>query len=138
MGMINLFGSSSYFDKCECGNKSMGVGFSWSRNLSQEKISNPNPDPRKYDIRRSWTYKNYLVIEIKYIGCTNYEGKKILVFKNATVDDLKRQKVIDPHFSENKRFFSPVARFEPTKTGWSNASKFIKLIADMEERENNV
>jgi len=130
MGIPAIRVSSSSYDK----ERKMGVGFSWSRDVAPNK--NPgNPNPREYRIKRHWIYKNYLVIQIKYYGCTNYEGNKILVFKNATVDDLKRQKVIDPHFSENKTFLSPIARFEPTQTGWSNASKFIKLIADTEEKE---
>lgn len=137
MGVGGFRSSGSCFDKkCNCEDNSVGVGFSWSRDTSPNK--NPgNPNPREYSIKKHWTYKNYLVIQIRYSGCTNYEGNKILVFKNATREDLERQKVIDPHFSENKTFLSPIARFEPTQTGWSNASKFIKLIADMEEKEKN-
>lgn len=50
--------------------------------------------------------------------------KKRLVFENCTLEDLMEQKLIDPHFSENKNFHSPIARFEPTEKGWENAVKF--------------
>ena len=28
---------------------------------------------------------------------------------------------IDPHFSDNKKYHSPIARFEPTDRGWEMA-----------------
>ena len=81
----------------------------------------PNPDPSNYKILRGWSYDEaYLVIELQYPDCTNYEGRKILVFK-ASLKSLLAQKKIDPHFSENKDFISPIARFEPTDEGWENA-----------------
>lgn len=70
----------------------------------------PNPDPSFYKIIRWWSYDEaYLVIEVQYPDCNNYEGRKVLVFK-ATLKSLLAQKKIDPHFSENKDFISPIAR----------------------------
>jgi hypothetical protein len=110
---IKLFSSSSFDRKPE---------------RVTEYVTLPNPDPSNYKILEWMSYANgYLIVKIKYPDCTNYEGKKILVFKNCSLTDLKKQRKIDPHFSKNKKMFSPVARFEPTDEGWENAQKFVSL-----------
>lgn len=84
-----------------------------------------NPDPYNYKIKSYTQLYNYLILEINYPNCLNYEGNKILVFKGVTLKDIKKQKCIDPHFSDNKNYISPIARFEPTKEGLSNAITFV-------------
>ena len=83
--------------------------------------NNPNPRPDNYKILVYREIGRYLILEIKYLDCTNYEGKKILLYKDCTMKELEAQKLIDPHFSENKNFISPIARFEPTGLGWKLA-----------------
>jgi hypothetical protein len=87
----------------------------------------PNPKPDNYKILRRKTIGEYLMVEIQYLDCTNYEGRKILVFK-CKLQDLLKQKLIDPHFSENKNFISPIARFEPTEQGGAFALFFVRAI----------
>lgn len=87
----------------------------------------PNPKPDNYKILRHETIGECLIVEIQYLDCTNYEGRKILVF-NCKLQDLLKQKLIDPHFAENKKFISPIARFEPTEQGWSFALFFGREI----------
>ncbi len=86
-----------------------------------------NPSPSNYKILETLTFGNMLIVEIQYPDCNNYEGKKILVYEGITISQLKKQKLIDPHFSENKNFYSPVARFEPTQKGWKMAESFAKM-----------
>jgi hypothetical protein len=86
-----------------------------------------NPSPSNYKILETLTFGNMLIVEIQYPDCNNYEGKKILVYEGVTISQLKKQKLIDPHFSENKDFYSPVARFEPTQKGWKMAESFAKM-----------
>ena len=88
----------------------------------------PNPRPDNYKIIKSTASGRYLIVEIQYLDCTNYEGKKILVFKDCSMAQLKDQKLIDPHFSEDKSFHSPIARFEPTNEGWDNANLFVTIL----------
>ena len=98
---------------------------------SSSSYDNPqqgNPDPSKYKIKKSIQVKKNLVVKIKYPDCENYEGNKILIYKNANINDLWKQDMIDPHFSEDKRFLSPFARFEPTIKGWEKAVKIAKMI----------
>lgn len=87
----------------------------------------PNPNPNNYKILRHKTVGKFLLIEIKYLDCTNYEGRKIIVFE-CSLKDLKEQKLIDPHFSDNENFISPTARFQPTEQGWKLGLIFCKLI----------
>ena len=46
------------------------------------------------------------------------------------IEKLKAQKVIDPHFSESKKYYSPIARFEPTMRGWGMAMKFMEMMSE--------
>lgn len=87
----------------------------------------PNPNPANYSIIRSDFVNGYLIIELKYHDCINYEGKKIMVYE-CTLNDLLNQKLIDPHFCDNKDYFSPIARFEPTERGWNNALALAAIL----------
>jgi len=111
MGVIKLFSSSSY----DC-------------NKSNNETFLPNPNPNNYNVVRYLEINNYLLIQIKYLDCTNYEGNKILLYKDCKFLDLMKQKSIDPHFTNNKKYFSPVARFRPTDEDWDNAIKYINIL----------
>jgi hypothetical protein len=65
-----------------------------------KKVTLPNPDPANYSVIRSKVVNGYLILELKYHDCTNYEGRKIMVYE-CTLDDLLKQKLIDPHFCNN-------------------------------------
>ena len=98
----------------------MLIGFSNSSFDDSKQIIN-TPDTNKWVINKSIMIGKYLLIDITYPNCTNYEGKKFLLFENILKEDLVKQKKIDPHFFNNKNYYSPIARFEPTKKGWEMA-----------------
>ncbi len=83
-----------------------------------------NPDPARYVVEQAKDVNNHLVVRIRYPDCTNYEGRKVMVFENLTLNALKRQKLVDPHFCKNSDYAHPVARFEPTERGWMWALAF--------------
>ena len=112
MGVIKHFSSSNYDTKI----------------VERIVEINTNPDPKKYKILRNLVNGEYLILLVHYPDCTNYEGKKILVFEKATLKDLKEQGSIDPHFSNNTDKHSPIARFEPTERGWEFACLFVYLL----------
>jgi hypothetical protein len=114
MGM-RLFGSSSSNDDFKFEDR-------------RYKSFSPSPNPSNYEIIRHIELGKNLIVFIKYKDVTNYEGNKILVYKDCTLKQLTDQKLIDPHFSDNKNMFSPIARFEPTDTGWKLAETIIKSI----------
>lgn len=88
----------------------------------------PNPNPNNYTILDKVRIGKHLVIKIQYHDCTNYEGVKILLYRNTTLLSLVKQKAIDPHFSNNKKYKSPFARFEPTEEGWETAIETAYLL----------
>lgn len=77
----------------------------------------PNPDPWKFEIVRSFQIKKIFVSEIRYEGCTTFEGRKILV----TSWDPATKSHIDPHFTAGGGL---LARFEPTEDGFTHALAF--------------
>lgn len=114
------------------------IGFS-SSDLGKERVvympcsckkptKDINPHPDNYEIVRYKEICENLAIEIRYPNCTNFEGRKVLVFKGVGIKRLLQQKLIDPHFSKNKKYVHPYARFIPTKDGWKSALKLCENI----------
>ena len=126
MGCVKI-GSSS-----KCDNKREYTVSSINETLSEKAL--PNPNPSRWRILSHYELDKYLVIKINYPDCTNYEGNKILVFEDVTLSKLTKQKMIDPHFSENKKYHSPVARFEPTESGWIMAKMFVAMMKKVEKK----
>ena len=114
-------GSSSSYDN-------VGIRVVEVERRVEVPVQLPNPDPYNYVLEKSEQIGSFLIVEITYPDCTNYEGKKILMYDGITIRDLRRQKSIDPHFSSNKRFHSPIARFEPTEFGWIMAQKLARKV----------
>ena len=71
---------------------------------------------------------NHLVVEIFYPDCKNYEGRKILVYSNTSLECLMSCETIDPHFCNQPGCLSPIARFEPTEFGWGLALRCCENI----------
>lgn len=59
--------------------------------------------------------KSFTILRVKYEGCTNYEGFKILVYKGHVLKELVVATELDPHFCE--KHLAPIARFAPTEEG---------------------
>lgn len=122
----SLFGFSK--DKYEPSGSIGGVSIDkYPKTTFVEVVRDVNPKPNNYKIVRHEQVGDNLVVEIKYLDCTNYEGRKILAYLKLTFENLMSQKLIDPHFSENKKYCSPFARFEPTESGWILAIKLCSL-----------
>ena len=94
----------------------------------KDNFVNINPNPDNYTIEDDYETISGCVLLIKYHDCTNYEGNKVLLFRNTTIDEIKEQTLIDPHFSENTEFISPFARFEPTDKGWGYACLMLEMM----------
>lgn len=123
MGLF-VFSRSSYDNKCNC---NCNCNCNSSPPL---KIQPLNPDPENWVIMERCESEEFLLIRIKYPNCTNYEGYKILLYKNCTIEELVQQRKIDPHFSENKNFKSPIARFVPTEEGWKMGLELIEVLKE--------
>ena len=82
-------------------------------------VKAPNPDPRQFTIVSHEQVGEHLVVCIAYPNCTTYEGRKVMVFQNTKIGDLRRLKMIDPHFTDSAPGVRvPMARFHPTTHGW--------------------
>jgi hypothetical protein len=86
-----------------------------------------NPHPRHYRVFKSAEVGEYVVVWVIYANCTNYEGKKILVFRNYPTfwEDIVMNGM-DPHFFRER--YSPIARFVPTDYGWSMAMHLVEIL----------
>ena len=115
-------------------NKSCSMFCHCSSTSSVDRIPSfkviPNPNPSNYEILSNQLIltrrHHYLILEIKYLDVNNFEGIKILVFRDVSLLMLEKQQDIDPHFSDNKQFHSPIARFIPTEEGMLMALEFCK------------
>lgn len=123
MGMPGLCSRSSY-DKYE----EVKANKYKDEKLTTTEYSSGNPNPGRFRIDRHEEIGDYLVLLVVYPDCRNYEGKKVMVFKDLKWAQINKFKTIDPHFSNNKEMTSPIARFEPTIIGWTHAKMFCKML----------
>ena len=49
-----------------------------------------------------------------------------MLYEGVSLAVLKKQKQVDPHFSDNDKYHSPIARFEPTWKGWQMGLLLMK------------
>jgi len=108
----------------------MGLGLGIST-CACEPAADPdprNPDPRVFTILDINEIGAYLIAEVQYAGCTNFEGVKILVFQGVRKKELERASFLDPHFCEGEHL-SPFARFEPTRRGRNAALTLVLALA---------
>lgn len=86
-----------------------------------------NPNPYRFKVLQKKLIGKSVVVFVNYPDCKNYEGDKILVFKNEKDFNANVSiGTLDPHFSQTHP--SPIARFEPTKNGWKLACKFARIL----------
>jgi uracil DNA glycosylase len=85
-----------------------------------------NPNPHNFIIEEVMAIGKFVIARVRYPDCSNYEGRKVLVFEGTTTRTLQTQVALDPHFCDSKVHPSPVARFEPTNRGWNYAISFCQ------------
>lgn len=85
------------------------------------------PDPYRFELLRAMEGRNgYTLARIKYVGCSNYEGHKILLLKK-TLAELDAMRELDPHFLE-QHDNGLVARFVPTEEGWKLGIRMLATL----------
>jgi len=94
----------------------------WS--MSESKTSFPNPDPKKFKIKKVERIGEYFWVLVNYPDCPSFGGDKILIYNNVAIDRIKIYKELDPHFSTTG--LSPVARFRPDSDGIKLSIKFCE------------
>lgn len=85
-------------------------------------------DRIEYDLTPS-PKSHACVALVRYPDATNYEGRKVLVFR-AAPERVYHASYLDPHFCDNGQHLSPFARFEPTDLGWQAAVLCARMLAE--------
>lgn len=118
---MGLFGGKSCYtadNSCKCNPRCQNV------------ISSPQPNPAEFRFGRieEFPENGAIVAEVIYPNCTNFEGRKVIVFQGISKKELVHQRTLDPHFSQKGIGIHIVARFKPTGIGWGLAKKFAKSL----------
>ena len=92
---------------------------------TNEQATAPNPSPDKWELLSLFQFENAYILKVKYTGCTNFEGIKLMVYEGIYVYKGNIS-ILDPHFSE--RNDSPIARFKPDEKGIEYAIDFCKSV----------
>jgi len=91
-------------------------------------VNDGYPDKYSFKVKRRLDFGKVAVVEANYPDCFNHGGNKILVYEDKSILDRGvKSKCLDPHFLKIGN--SPVARFEPSETGWIYAISFAKMIS---------
>lgn len=88
----------------------------------------PNPNPHNFEIICIDEVCGHSLVLLFYPDCTNYDGRKILFFRNIGNDIIKSMKSINPHFLKERGIY-PFARFEPTEAGARAAEKLAMVLS---------
>lgn len=89
------------------------------------KVVKGNPNPKNYTVLKYSNYNGHLTLMVEYPDANNYEGKKILVYRDTSILAIANTNELDPHFCDDEHL-SPFARFEPTDEGWNSALKLME------------
>ena len=100
-----------------------------SLRCDNKTISNIDPNPLNFNIGKLYKNGKWLLAEIRYPNCTNFEGIKIILFEGLSIEQLKNKTYLDPHFSNTGNIF---ARFKPTKEGWLSGIFFVDQLSKLE------
>ncbi len=134
MGVFKPFSSSSIssckevrsITSCRVSSprSSKGTSFSSCSTPSLKAVSVSqagNPNPQNFVFGRVQVVGAHIVAELIYPDCTNYEGRKVLVYQGINLLCLTSPQSLSPHFCNDKSHVHPFARFEPTEAGWAAA-----------------
>lgn len=98
----------------------------YSYSPTNPKSQPGNPNPSRFTLLDYFEYGRYLVLILKYKDCTNFEGRKILVYKDINFDPNQAVE-IDPHFFPESKL---IARFRPDDSGLREAYDYVRFMND--------
>lgn len=132
MGIFHVISSCSCKGRCSCSGPGHTAGGIKTREDWRES---PNPvsvaprpsapNPGRFEIERLDDMGSWTMIMVRYLDATNYEGRKILVYRHPA-GVVRSQTNLDPHFCDQPGCISPFARFEPTEDGWLAGYLLVK------------
>ena len=66
--------------------------------MSRCNCNDINPNPNNFKIKKIIRIKNFIIAIIEYHNCKNFEGKKILVYEDCSINEIENAEKLDPHF----------------------------------------
>jgi hypothetical protein len=105
----------------------MGISI-FNRCRTNPSAPAPNPDPSRYAVVATEQHGRYLLAMVRYLDATNFEGVKVMVYRDRTAASLVGP--LDPHFAENGQ--GPIARFPPTVDGLAMARLLVTTLVAKE------
>lgn len=109
------------------------------RSIANNPMRSPiDPNPDNFKLIRSYQQgERHFAVMVNYPNCINYEGNKIIVYRNVSFGKFLSQKSLDPHFFRGKiGDVTPFARFEPTDAGWNAAIKLVNELESIDSWES--
>jgi len=98
-------------------------------NRKHKAGSPPMPNPMRFTVLKYFLDAPYAALLVHYVGCTNYEGKKLLILEGVFGDEQVRSlRTLDPHFTDERHAIRVIARLEPTAHGMKLAEELIRLL----------
>ena len=121
MGVFKMFSSGCNCNKCEPKESiketiKSKINETVKSLTSYKIVKDIDPNPHKFIILDYIEKSGGILVKIQYPNCTNYEGIKILLFKDKNIKQIRALDTLDPHFLKNDS--SLIARFVPTDEGW--------------------
>ena len=90
----------------------------------KKKYISPDPNPHEFEILKKEKAGKGMIVEVKYEGCTTFDGVKLLLLRSQV--DFKYFRKLDPHILGNGHIVC--ARFEPTPQGWDMARMSAEML----------
>lgn len=108
-----------------------------SKKYTSESSYLPSPKEEKVDVNKCTIDKiqifgdKYIVVQLQYSPkyYPNHGGKKIAVYKIGLLDFINqygKANSLDPHFTDDPKLLTPIARFAPSEESWKSAIRFIE------------
>ena len=99
------------------------LGSSCTKDTPDGPVGTGNPNKYRFEVLKFDRVNGWAVVILAYADCTNFGGKKVLVYDDADQAwEAVQGGCVDPHFLDEG--VSPVARFEPTQRGLEMAQAF--------------
>lgn len=100
----------------------MGISVNNKSCYTNSQQPAPNPSPDRWELLEKYIGAKGYALKVRYTGCTNYEGVKVMVYEGAYLP----RKSLDPHFQPDNN--APIARFRPDETGWRRATQMVDTL----------
>lgn len=94
--------------------------------VQRVEVPLPNPVPENFTVERTQRAGSYVCALVHYPDATNFEGRKVIVFRDTTEEDVTGADLLDPHFAEDGNI---IARFRPDDEGWNDALAYADFKA---------